>query len=520
MSPKFVFRACCIAGGLMLCSVFAADRKPSLIGATRAEVLARFGEPKGNLVVGNREVLYFTGERITLRDDRVIDVEEVPVDAPPSKPAPASTASDTTSGSASANAGDNTGAAAPNASAGATAQGTGTASPSTPPAPAAPEVIIKSVRPPSHSTSSTDQPSEAPAATPAPIPAPAAASPAPAASTTTASVTATPPSTTPTTPGKATEPTSTSPAALTSTAPTSTASPAATATASETTASETTATVSTTAADITAGVAKPSGNTNSTGPAPLAKASPVTAPTRSQSPVEPPPEGMFSTRTYVIALVIIIGGIGYLIWRRRQRSLLLEATEVSNTPVVPVAAAVPAVAAARFTTDLLNKLEWKRFEELVAAYYNKTGVVASRTKSGPASPVHIRISWKGEQRPFACVACVPRPTSLVEAKPVQALSEALTSEDVRRGYVVTSGKFGVPARDVAEEKHITLLSGDLFIEKLNALPDPVRAELLRDATVGDYTTPTCPTCETKMTRSASDPSGWQCPQCGTTLARG
>ncbi len=517
MSPKFVFRACCIAGGLMLCSVFAADRKPSLIGATRAEVLARFGDPKGNLVVGNREVLYFTGERITLRDDRVIDVEEVPVEAPPPKPTPAPTASDSTSGNAPANAGENTGAATPSASAGATAQGTGTTSTSTPPAPAEAVVIIKSVRPPSHSTPSTAETSDTPA-TPAPAPASAPAAPAnpvPVSATANATVTATPPSTTPATPGKATEPTSTSPAIATPSETTATTSSPATATTNQTT-----ATPSTAAADITAGVAKPSGTTGATTPAPLAKTASASAPTKTQATVAPPPDGMFSTRTYVIALVIIVGGIGYLIWRRRQRSLLLEATEVSNTPVAPVAAAAPAATAARFTTDLLNKLEWKRFEELVAAYYNKTGVVASRTKSGPASPVHIRISWKGEQRPFACVACVPRPAGLVEATPVQTLSEALTSEDVRRGYVVTSGKFGVPARDVAEEKHITLLSGDLFVEKLNALPDPVRGELLKDATAGDYTTPTCPTCESKMTRSAADPSGWQCPQCGTTLARG
>ena len=41
-------------------------------------------------------------------------------------------------------------------------------------------------------------------------------------------------------------------------------------------------------------------------------------------------------------------------------------------------------------------------------------------------------------------------------------------DDIRRGYVVTTGKFNVPARDFAEEKHLTLLPGDIFLEKLNA----------------------------------------------------
>jgi restriction system protein len=193
---------------------------------------------------------------------------------------------------------------------------------------------------------------------------------------------------------------------------------------------------------------------------------------------------------------------------------------VSRSPFAPPSVATAAAATnAAFSADLLAKLEWKRFEELVAAYYNKTGVVATRTKSGPMSPVHIKISWKGEQRPFACVQCHAHPPGLLDAKPVQSLVDALAAEDIRRGYVVTSGKFGVPARDLAEEKHITLLSGDLFLDKLNALPEPARAELLREATSGDYSTPSCPTCESKMTRAIGE-SAWSCPQCGTTLARG
>ncbi|HVU32745.1 MAG TPA: restriction endonuclease, partial [Opitutaceae bacterium] len=229
-------------------------------------------------------------------------------------------------------------------------------------------------------------------------------------------------------------------------------------------------------------------------------------------------ESVFTTRTYLIALAIIVGGIGYLIWRRRQRQLELAATTVSHSPFGPEMTA-PAASGARFTTDLLGKLEWKRFEELVAAYYNKTGVVATRTKTGPGSPVHIRISWKGETRPFACVHCVAHPSALIDLAPIQALQEILAAEDIRRGYVVTSGKFGVPARDLAEEKQITLLPGEVFAEKLNALPELVRNELMKDATAGDYAVPTCPKCEIKMVRSEEDSSQWQCLQCGTLLPR-
>jgi len=221
-----------------------------------------------------------------------------------------------------------------------------------------------------------------------------------------------------------------------------------------------------------------------------------------------PAENIFTARTYVISLLVIVGGVGYLLWQRHQRRLDLEASTVSRTPFV-----IPASqgAATRFTTELLAKLEWRRFEELVASYYGKTGVVAVRTKTGPLSPVQIRISWKGEPRPFACVRCIPHPQGLIDPQPIQELNEVLTKEDIRRGYVVTTGKFNVPARDVAEEKHVTLLPGDIFVEKLNALPDAARAELMQEITTGDYSTPSCPKCEAPAVRSEGDSTAWRCP---------
>jgi hypothetical protein len=226
------------------------------------------------------------------------------------------------------------------------------------------------------------------------------------------------------------------------------------------------------------------------------------------------PEASFITaQTYVFAATLV-GAVGFLIWRARQRKLELAATTVSSTPFNE-----PAMVdnSALFTADLLSKLEWKHFEELVAAYYVKTGVVAVRTKTGPDSPVHLQISWKGESKPFACVQCHANPPGLIRAAPLQELHASLTAADIRRGYVVTSGKFNVEARDFAEEKHFTLLPGDLFLEKLNALPPAARAELMHQTTAGDYSTASCPKCEAKMLRT--DDGGWRCAKCETTILR-
>ncbi len=148
----------------------------------------------------------------------------------------------------------------------------------------------------------------------------------------------------------------------------------------------------------------------------------------------------------------------------------------------------------------------------------KTGVVAVRTKTGPQSPVHMKISWKGESKPFACVQCHANPVGLIRPPPLQGLFAALTVDDIRRGYVVTNGKFNVEARDYAEEKHFTLLPGDILLEKLNALPPAARSELMNEITKGDYTTPTCPKCDVKMVKT--DDGGWRCtnaPRCDAVI---
>jgi len=195
------------------------------------------------------------------------------------------------------------------------------------------------------------------------------------------------------------------------------------------------------------------------------------------APLPDPTTAIWSGKNFVLMFVIVAGGIGYMVWRRRQHQLELAATAVSHSPFE--AQPVNDVASgAVFSADLIGKLDARRFEDLVVAYYCKTGVVAVRANEAPGSPVHVKISWKGEKRPFACVHCIAQPAGLVDAAPLQQLFDVINAEGIRRGYVVTTGKFNVSARDFAEEKHLTILHGDLFIEKLNALPGPARNEIM------------------------------------------
>ena len=129
---------------------------------------------------------------------------------------------------------------------------------------------------------------------------------------------------------------------------------------------------------------------------------------------------------------------------------------------------------------MLEEIDWKRFERLVISYYSKTGVVAAPTNTGPDGAVQIKISWKGEPRPFAYVRCVSNAAGLIDVKQLNELGAVMAADDIRRGYVVTPGRFTPAARGLAAEKQLTLMPGDVLLEKLNALPVAARKELLRE----------------------------------------
>ena len=90
MPPKLAtsLRACCAAVVLLLVGAQAAEQKTPL-GATRAQVIDRLGEPRRVIATRDREVLFYPRERIVLREGVVIEVEPLMEALPPPRRAPA-----------------------------------------------------------------------------------------------------------------------------------------------------------------------------------------------------------------------------------------------------------------------------------------------------------------------------------------------------------------------------------------------------------------------------------------------
>ena len=418
-----VLRVCGVAFALILGGVRAAEPVSPLIGATLEQVVAKYGEPKSQITVGDRLVIFYPKERIVVRGGRVIEVEQLAAEpvrrAEPPATVPANPSSFAT--------GPNAGNSVPGAAA---APGTPTSPEAVTPAVMQPlptpesKVEIKLVRPPSANGRGQSTPLPAPKEEVVPV---APVSPPP-------------------------------PVVERNVGPTKQELAAQAAAAER-------------VAELAAKNKRAKATSSAVRRLDFAEGSALED------------EGTPTWR-YVLLAVVVIGGLVFFIWRWRQRQADLAATSVENTPVRKTAApaAVAAPVRARetsFSADFISRLDGAQFETLVTAYYSRTGVVAVRATDSASGLVRVRISWKGEPRPFAGVLCLDRATALIDAQPLRELAAALAKEDIRRGHVVTTGKFAPAARDFAAENQLTLLPGDSFLEKLNALPENARAEIMR-----------------------------------------
>ena len=156
----------------------------------------------------------------------------------------------------------------------------------------------------------------------------------------------------------------------------------------------------------------------------------------------------------------------------------------------------------RWSLELLRRLEWRRFEELCAAYYEVA---------------------EGADKPPSVVQCKPSSVYTVGIKPVRELRAAMAAAGVPQGVLVACGTFTSEAKEFSRGENIELIDGAELLRKIGALAPEQGQALLKLATAGDFSTPTCPACGIKMTARTSSTEGrkfWGClnyPRCKRTF---
>lgn len=253
--------------------------------------------------------------------------------------------------------------------------------------------------------------------------------------------------------------------------------------------------------------------------------------------------GVVIAAQYVLPAIFILGALSSMLQRAGRKSRLDEPP--ARMPVEEDAPAGPrnehdiyriwagdwdeapapahGVETSAWSLALLRALEWKRFEELCAAYFRLLGFRTRLAAPGPDGGVDIHLIPEGRDTPGILVQCKAWSTYDIGVKAIRELFGVMAASQVGEGVFVTTGRFTHPARDFALGKEIVLIDGPDLLAKIQALDEAQQAQLLAIATAGDFTRPTCPSCGIKMMRRIARASGdpfWGCenfPGCRTTL---
>ena len=163
------------------------------------------------------------------------------------------------------------------------------------------------------------------------------------------------------------------------------------------------------------------------------------------------------------------------------------------------------------------ELEWKRFEQITEAYFNRIGWRTRPARIGPEGGVDIYLYKPDTTKVAAVVQGKAWNRYKVGVKPVRELYGVMAAESVSQGYFVTSSEYTREALSFVQAKNITLIDSSALIERIRALPKECQGELHRMATDGDDQTPTCPRCGRKMVRRIAEKGRgagmpfWGCP---------
>lgn len=176
----------------------------------------------------------------------------------------------------------------------------------------------------------------------------------------------------------------------------------------------------------------------------------------------------------------------------------------------------------RWSMDLLRALEWKRFEIVCAGYFEAIGFRARRARAGADGGVDIHLYAADATKPSVVVQCKAWNKYNVGVKPVRELLGVMTQYGIAEGIFVTTGRYTHEAH-ASPKPGVRLWDGDQLLGQILKLPEDKKASLLALATQGDYTTPTCPSCDIKMigrTNKKYGDSFWGCrnyPRCRQTF---
>ncbi|MCX6943583.1 MAG: restriction endonuclease [Opitutales bacterium] len=235
-------------------------------------------------------------------------------------------------------------------------------------------------------------------------------------------------------------------------------------------------------------------------------------------------------RTALLVFVVIVFAALILVpvlmpegnpWGRFHKDLLPKKAKQAEPPIVSGARppAMPATVSRKpdplidgWSLELLNEIEWHRFEQVVAAYEKELGHDARLTDFGADGGIDIKVYDREAGQVKRLVQCKAYSQKL-KVDLVRAFYGVMAHENVKEGTYYTTDRYTADALQFAEGKNLELIDGPTFLSRIKKLDLPIQLRLFETATKGDYKTPTCASCGIKMrlVSGKNDRSFWGCP---------
>ncbi len=153
-----------------------------------------------------------------------------------------------------------------------------------------------------------------------------------------------------------------------------------------------------------------------------------------------------------------------------------------------------------WTLDLLQSLEWRRFEQLCTSYYRAKDIqhVAIPLAANGGMDIYLFQDKERVRRATAVVHVRTRGPLATGVQGVRELLGVMSHERIERAFFMTNGVFTPEAKVLGHHHKIVLVDARVLLAMIQRLPEAQQAQLLEEATVGDFESPTCPICGSKM----------------------
>ncbi len=164
-----------------------------------------------------------------------------------------------------------------------------------------------------------------------------------------------------------------------------------------------------------------------------------------------------------------------------------------------------------WSKELLQRMDWKRFQELAAMLLSRAGFKAEIAWVRPDGATAFSVAGQGLRRQMqALVQCAGWNDFEVPGNAMAEFYRACRREGAPRGIYITPGHFDANAQLFAHGKQLDLIDGNAFLAAISRMTPEEQAYYHRLATVGAWEVPSCPTCLAKMElrelTAAMDPS--------------